>query len=117
MNTDTPMDFDEQRARFNLAVNALGGQRATADMLNCSERTVRDLVSGKRAIHTGFLRDISAALVRHAEMCRQLERHLTPELRKNLTEAQRTESSDGRRVEPKTAMRQTVALLAERSHG
>lgn len=89
---------EDQHRRFIAAVTALGGQANTARVLGVTDRTVRDLVSGKRAIHTGFLRDIAGALLGHAEYCRQLERDLTPLMHKNLTEAQRNERPDARRA-------------------
>ncbi len=65
---------------FAQAVDLLGGQRATADYLGVSDRTVRALLNpdGKngRKLHDGFLRDTAAALVQHAEKCRKLEPYL-----------------------------------------
>ena len=63
---------------FLEAVALLGGQRVTARAIGCSERTLRDLCSGRRMVHDGFLRDAAAALVAHADRCRDVERRLNP---------------------------------------
>lgn len=89
-------DTDElhQLALFRQAVELLGGQRATARALGIAERTVRALVAGPgdpngRKLHAGFLEDTAAALLKHADQCRELEKRLTPAFAGNLTERQR----------------------------
>lgn len=88
-------DPSTQLERWNHAVELLGGQRATARLLGCSERTMRALCSGERQLHEGWLRDISAQLLQHAEACRLAERGLSPAFASNRVEGQRDE--DGRR--------------------
>ncbi|MED5545660.1 hypothetical protein [Novosphingobium decolorationis] len=78
----TQLDF------WNQAVQLLGGQRPTARLLECSERTIRALCSGERQIHDGWLKDISAALLQHASACRAMERKLSPDFSGNLTAQQ-----------------------------
>jgi hypothetical protein len=95
-----PADIANQHARFVGAVDAIGGQREAARLLNCGERTIRDLVSGARPLHKGWLTDISAALVAHATHCRALEKQLNPLYADNLTPAQMQEKPDGRRKAP-----------------
>lgn len=90
---------DDQRALFAAAVDMLGGQRETARLLDVTDRTIRDLLSGQRKLHTGFLRDISAALVEHARRCRMVERRLNPLLTANRTAEQNAETPDGRRYD------------------
>lgn len=93
----------QQHALFVDAVEALGGQRRVAKILDVTDRTVRGLVSGDRALHTGYLRDISRALLGHADLCRALERGLNPLFSKNLTENQRAERPDARRYDSEVA--------------
>lgn len=88
-----------QHDLFLDAVRALGGQVAVARLLNVTDRTVRGLMSGDRPLHTGYLRDISQALLGHAEYCRELERNLNPLFDRNLTDQQRAERPDGRRYD------------------
>lgn len=95
-----PADPDMQLVRFREAVECLGGQRAVAGLLDVHERTVRDLVSGRRAIHTGYLQDIADQLTAHASRCRELERQLSPLYHGNRTAAQLAEKPDGRRKAP-----------------
>lgn len=80
---------------FQLAVRALGGSRSAAEAISCSERMMTRLLSGQAKLHEGFLADISAALLRHAELCRHLERRLSPAFVSNLVDGQAQE--DGRR--------------------
>jgi hypothetical protein len=62
---------------------------------------VRYLLSGERELHDGFLRDTAKALIEHAELCRQLERKLSPAFAANLTErqAERLGKPDARRAD------------------
>lgn len=89
-------DPSTQLERWNQAVDLLGGQRATARLLGCSERTMRALCSGERQLHEGWLRDISAQLLQHAEACRHAERGLSPAFASNRVDGQR--DADGRRL-------------------
>jgi len=78
---------------FREAVAALGGQAATARYLGTSDRQIRFLCAdidadNRRALHVGFLRDIARALVDHADLCRRLERQLSPAFASNLTAEQ-----------------------------
>ncbi len=86
--TAMAQDTETQRLYFNQAVIALGGQRATARMLDINERTMRGLCSGERPLHDGYLRDVAALLLKHADHCRDLERKLSPAFSGNLTERQ-----------------------------
>lgn len=83
----TFIDDADQLEAFRAAVDELGGQRATAALLKVHERTIRDIVApeGRRQLHTGFLRDVAAALVAKADRCRALERRLSPAFVSNLT--------------------------------
>lgn len=83
-----PTDPETQRALFGEAVALLGGQRRAARAIGVAERTIHAVVAGERTLHDGFLRDIAAALIAHAEACRQLERRLSPAFAANLTERQ-----------------------------
>jgi plasmid maintenance system antidote protein VapI len=85
MSKPIPTDPDIQRTRFAEAVELLGGFRATARLLDVSEHTIRALVKGQRRLHDGFLRDIAAALITHADQCRALERRISPAFAGNLT--------------------------------
>lgn len=71
-----PDTTDPNLKLFNEAVQLLGGQRAAARYLKISERSVRFVLAGERELHDGFLREIAAALVEHAEKCRAAERTL-----------------------------------------
>lgn len=98
-------DPKTQLEDFALAVELLGGQRATARALGIHERSVRALIAGPdqpfgRALHDGFLRDAAAALLAHAEACRALERRLSPAFAANLTPAQaKANRADRRRYD------------------
>lgn len=83
-----PKDPTAQHAAFREAVEALGGIRATARQLDMTERHAGRLYSGASPLHDGILQDISQALLRHADLCRQLERQLSPAFASNLTERQ-----------------------------
>ncbi len=88
-------DPETQRELWNLAVEAIGGISETARRLGVTVRTMRALCSGERAIHDGFLRDISAELVKQASHCRDLERHLSPAFTANLTPRQLAPPAQG----------------------
>jgi hypothetical protein len=97
---ETPITDETQRELFACAAELLGGQRATARALDVTDRTVRALLAGERPLHAGFLRDVAAALIAHADACRKLERRLSPAFLDNLTAAQRDENPrDGRRYD------------------
>lgn len=80
-----PVDPAVQRAAFAEGVEHLGGGRAAARILGVTDRTVRDLCSGKRALHLGFLHDMTAALTTHADACRRIARRLDPLFSANRT--------------------------------
>jgi hypothetical protein len=84
----TPADPETQRALWREATELLGGQRPAARILKMGERTMRALCSGERELHDGFLRDMAAALIAHADACRTAERRLSPAFAANLTDAQ-----------------------------
>lgn len=89
------IDSHEQLEYFRRAVKLLGGGRATAARLGVNERTIRDIRSGARALHTGFLRDVSAQLLALADDCRATERKLSPAFAVNLTHDQATKKPHG----------------------
>jgi DNA-binding transcriptional regulator YdaS (Cro superfamily) len=74
----TPKTYEDRRADFIRAVDLLGGQRKVAARLDIAERTMRDLVSGGRQIHDGFMREITALLDAHARECRELAKATDP---------------------------------------
>jgi hypothetical protein len=86
---------DKQLDYFKQGVAALGGSRSAATAISCSERMMTRLLAGQAALHEGFLADISTALLKHAELCRRLERRLSPAFVSNLVDGQAQE--DGRR--------------------
>jgi DNA-binding transcriptional regulator YdaS (Cro superfamily) len=79
-DTDTPkpITYEQRRDDFAFAVQLLGGQRTTAQLLTCSERTMRALLSGERHIHDGFMDAITTALRTHALACRELAKRTDP---------------------------------------
>lgn len=77
-DTTTPKTYEQRRQDFTLAVQLLGGQRATAVQLDIAERTMRALVSGEKQIHDGYMRDITALLTNHAAACRELAKRTDP---------------------------------------
>lgn len=101
MRKPKPIDEQTQRERFEMAVELLGGNHAAARELEVGERTIRALKSGERQLHDGFLRDMAAALIRRADLCRELERGISPAFAANLTEnqAERRGKPDGRRYD------------------
>ena len=84
------IDPDSQLARFRRGVALLGGVRSAARALGCNDRTMYALIYGNRDLHDGWLRDLSAALIRHADACRALERQISPAFVGNLTQKQQT---------------------------
>lgn len=95
------IDPESQLARFRKAVELIGGVRTAARELDVSDRTIYALVYGHRQIHDGFLRDMAAALIRHADECRTLERQLSPAFVGNLTAEQQTAKPHGNRYDRK----------------
>lgn len=91
---DTYISEDRRHADFLRAVDMLGGQRATARILNVAERTVRALVSRDRRLHIGYMRDITAALRDHAGACTALARQTDPLFNANRT-LEEQEKADG----------------------
>jgi DNA-binding transcriptional regulator YdaS (Cro superfamily) len=89
------VDSEAQLEAFRAGVEELGGQRATADLFGVNERTIRDVVSGRRKLHTGFLRDMAAQLIAKADRCRTLEKRLSPAFVANLT-AEQAAGENGR---------------------
>lgn len=96
-----PQYPDLQIQNFAAAVLALGGQSAVAKILGVNDRTVRSWLSGKRPLHDGILRDTARALILHADLCRNLERSISPAFSSNLTErqAERMGKPDARRAD------------------
>lgn len=79
---------DRQRALFGQALDLLG-QRAMAQATGMSDRHLRALRDGKRALHAGILEDACRALLAHADQARTIERQLNPGFARNLTDRQR----------------------------
>lgn len=98
-----PQDPQTQLEFFNQAVEALGGQRATANVLRTSERNVRYWLSGQKPLHDGILRETAHALIERANFCRYLERRISPAFAENLTARQleRMGKPDARRIDYK----------------
>lgn len=82
-------DTETQLQIFAEAIELLGGQGASAAALKINERTLRKLLAGDKALHAGFLEDMSNALLTHAARIREVERRLNPGFAANLTERQR----------------------------
>lgn len=82
------LEPQQQLARFRDAVDLLGGPRSAARALAITERHMGRLYSGASPLHAGFLADIGAALLAHAEACKTLERQLSPAFTANLVEGQ-----------------------------
>ncbi|KPH59870.1 hypothetical protein ACLIMP_07445 [Novosphingobium aerophilum] len=83
-----PQAPDIQLAIFSQAVDAVGGQRALARHLGIAERDVRDRISGDTPLDYATLRETARALIAHSDMCRRLERKLSPAFSENLTDEQ-----------------------------
>ncbi|WP_197410886.1 hypothetical protein [Novosphingobium sp. FSW06-99] len=79
------MDTETQREIFRQAVDLLGGQRATAAILNISERSMRMLLAGERRLHTRFLEEVCRELLDRAARMRAIERQLSPAFTENHT--------------------------------
>ena len=101
MNKPDPKSPEQQVQEFAMAVQMLGGIRQAARLLDCTERTVRDLTHGTRAIHRGWMEDMTRQLRDHASLCQHLARQLDPLFTANLTADQRAEKPDGRRLRSK----------------
>lgn len=102
MPKDLPhVEANSQLARFRDAVQLLGGVRSAARELDVSDRTIYALIYGKRDLHDGFLRDMAAALIRHADACRALERLISPAFVGNLTKEQQAAKPHGNRYDRK----------------
>ncbi len=95
------VDPDSQLARFRQAVQLIGGVKSAARELDVSDRTIYALIYAKRPVHDGFLRDMAAALIRHADACRALERTISPAFVANLTKEQQTAKPHGNRYDQK----------------
>lgn len=95
------IDPDSQLAHFRAAVQLRGGVRSAARELGCNDRTLYSLVYGERDLHDGWLRDMAAALIKHADTCRALERKISPAFVGNLTTAQQTEKPHHNRFDRK----------------
>lgn len=87
-------DPTQQLQLFNMAIDLLGGPRSAARAIGVSERTMLRLGAGDTALHDGFLRDVSAALVVHAKACSEIEKKLNPLFTGNLVDEQ--PRADGR---------------------
>jgi len=101
MPRKTPADPEQQLTDYRAAIDALGGPNPAARILGFSTRTSARFYSGASPLHDGVLRDTAAALIAHADLCRQLERKLSPAFASNLTEDQlaRERKPDGRRYD------------------
>ena len=101
MSRHSPADPEQQHADFRAAIDALGGTAAFAKKLGFTQRHAGRLYSGASAPHDGILRDTAAALIEQADICRRLERKLSPAFASNLTEEQRSREGrpDGRRFD------------------
>lgn len=94
---------ENQLSDFRDAVQLLGGERSASRAIGVSDRTMRRILSGEARLHAGFLRDIAAALLTHAQTCRKLEMRLSPMFHANLTAEQRTDTPDRRRYDAREA--------------
>ncbi|MFC0686165.1 MULTISPECIES: helix-turn-helix domain-containing protein [Sphingomonadaceae] len=83
-----PQKPDIQLAIFAQAVDAVGGQRVMARYMGVSEKEVRDFLSGDVALDRNALRSASQGLIKQADMCRRLERKLSPAFVENMTDKQ-----------------------------
>jgi DNA-binding transcriptional regulator YdaS (Cro superfamily) len=84
-----PMNQERRRQDFILAIELLGGQRATARLLGITERSMRNLVNGSNPIHMGFIGDITEALRDHARACNDLAKATDPLFTANLIPGER----------------------------
>ncbi|OYX62055.1 MAG: hypothetical protein B7Y88_14780 [Sphingomonadales bacterium 32-64-17] len=96
MSRQHSADPDGQLALYRQAVDALGGKRRHAELLNMSERHGGRLYSGAAPVSPGILEDTARMLIAHAKHCQELERKLSPAFSANLTDHQRREETRGR---------------------
>lgn len=82
------IDQTERRNRFNAAVDLLGGQRRVAQILDVTDRTVRNLASGRQDIRVGMMHDVSVALRDRAAACADLAKATDPLFNANRTAAE-----------------------------
>lgn len=82
-------DPESQLALFRQAVDALGSQAALARQLRFTVRHAGRLYSGASPLHDGILVVTARALIAHADLCRRLERALSPAFAGNLMLEQR----------------------------
>lgn len=85
------IDQEKRRQDFNEATELLGGQRAVARILGITDRTVRNLCSGKSEIKIGFMRDITDALEARARACARVSRSTDPLFSSNWTAAEQAQ--------------------------
>lgn len=91
-----PVDPADQLLLYRQAVDALGGIGEHARLCNFAPRTGRYFYAGARPVSQGILADTAKALQAHADLCRQLERKLSPDFLTNLTQRQREQDNDNR---------------------
>lgn len=91
----TMRSVEAQLSLCNSAVELLGGKAAVARILSCDADRVVALCSGVQPLEEHTLREVSRALLRHADRCRKLERQLSPDFSGNLTEAQTAKAREG----------------------
>lgn len=89
MTITDPMTQEQRRQDFIAATELLGGQRATARILDISERSIRNLVNGSHPVHIGFIGDITNALRDHARACNELAKRTDPLFSANLIDGER----------------------------
>jgi DNA-binding transcriptional regulator YdaS (Cro superfamily) len=90
------IDQETRRQHFNEATELLGGQRAVARILRITDRSVRNLCSGKTDIKIAFMREITTALEARARACARVSRATDPLFSANWTAAEQAER-DARR--------------------
>jgi hypothetical protein len=83
-----PKTEEQRHADFVAAIRLLGGKHIAADCLNISRRNMDYLVAGKRHLHSGYMRDITAALRDRATACTALARQTDPLFTANRTAAE-----------------------------
>lgn len=108
------MDQELQREYFARAAQLLGGNEATARILDISSRSLRSFISGERRLHSGILKDIAAALIAHADACRTLERRISPAFSGNLNEDNGPPLHDGRQDGSKRIPKTQVDAMARK---
>ena len=90
------IDQEQRRKDFNEATELLGGQRAVARILDVTDRTVRNLCSGKSDIKIGFMREITNALEKRARACTRVSRRTDPLFSTNWTAAEQAQRDKAR---------------------